>query len=308
MRTSDDIATGAALILGAMALLGVTDNFVRIIADDAGLWQFHLLRSAMALPMLGVFALVAGVALRPKRPGAVAVRSLIQTAAMLLYFGALPTMPVAQVAAALFSAPLWVLLFAAVLFGRRIDARTGFAAALGFVGVLVMLRPTPANLSPLTLMPLAAGALYGLSNLLTRETCAEESPATLVGRLLRRARPDVGRRGRGARGRGAARGMARRGAVPDRRLARRDAGARGVDLRSGRRFVARGRDDRAGLPVRADRLAGGVRVFLRPDDQLLGLGPVGGDARARRFPRHRDHLRVRRRGRRLARAAPARAP
>lgn len=43
-----------------------------------------------------------------------------------------------------------------------------------------MLRPDPANLSALTLMPLAAGALYGLSNLLTREWCADEPVGALL--------------------------------------------------------------------------------------------------------------------------------
>ena len=43
-----------------------------------------------------------------------------------------------------------------------------------------MLRPDPANLSLVTLMPVAAGALYGLSNLLTREWCADEPVGALL--------------------------------------------------------------------------------------------------------------------------------
>ncbi len=181
MPGANRTAFGAVLILGGMMVLGITDNFVRLVSDDVGLWQFHLLRSAMALPILALGALAFGVALRPKNLRAVAARSAAQTVAMLLYFGALPMMPVSQVAAALFSAPLWVLLISAAVFGRRIAPRPAFAAALGFAGVLVMLRPDPQNLSLLALMPLAAGALYGFSNILTREWCGEESVATLVG-------------------------------------------------------------------------------------------------------------------------------
>jgi drug/metabolite transporter (DMT)-like permease len=181
MRTTrDGTAFGAALILAGMALLGFTDNFVRLIADDAGLWQFHLLRSAMALPLLGLAAFALGLALRPRRPGAVAVRSGVQTLAMLLYFGALPMMPIAQVGAGLFTAPLWILLFAALLFGRRIGPRRLAAVGLGFAGVLLMLRPDPSNLELATVMPVAAGALYGLSNLLTREWCADEPVGALL--------------------------------------------------------------------------------------------------------------------------------
>lgn len=175
-----DGVAGAALILGGMVVLGLTDNLVRLIADLAGLWQFHLLRSAMALPLLALGAAFLGLGLRPIRPGAVALRSATQTAAMLLYFGALPVMPIAQVGAALFTAPIWVLLFSAAFFGRRIGPRSALAVALGFAGVLAMLRPDPANLAPATLMPLAAGALYGLSNLMTREWCADEPVGALL--------------------------------------------------------------------------------------------------------------------------------
>jgi drug/metabolite transporter (DMT)-like permease len=179
--TDGSVGQGAALIVGGMVVLGFTDNFVRVIAADSGLWQFHALRSAMALPLLVLAARVFGLGLWPKRPGRVALRCAVQALAMLLYFAALPVMPIAQVGAALFTAPIWVLLFSVALFGQPIGPRRLAAVALGFAGVLVMLRPDPGNLSAMTLMPLAAGALYGMSNLLTREWCAEEPVAALVG-------------------------------------------------------------------------------------------------------------------------------
>jgi drug/metabolite transporter (DMT)-like permease len=174
------VRVGAALIVAGMAVIGFTDNFVRVIAEDAGLWQFHLVRSAMALPLLASAAALLGLSLRARRWGPVAARSAVQAASMLLYFGSLPMMPIAQVGAALFTAPIWVLLFAAALFRRPIGPRRLLAVGLGFAGVLVMLRPDPANLSLVTLMPVAAGALYGLSNLLTREWCAEEPVGVLL--------------------------------------------------------------------------------------------------------------------------------
>lgn len=175
------VGRGAALIVGGMVVLGFTDNFVRVIAADAGLWQFHAVRSAMALPLLALAAMVFGLGLRPRRPGRVALRCAVQALAMLLYFAALPVMPIAQVGAALFTAPIWVLVFSVLLFGQPIGPHRSAAVALGFLGVLVMLRPDPANLSAMTLMPLGAGALYGLSNLLTRQWCAEEPVLALVG-------------------------------------------------------------------------------------------------------------------------------
>jgi drug/metabolite transporter (DMT)-like permease len=111
----------------------------------------------------------------------VAVRCAVQATSMLFYFGALAFMPIAQVGAGLFTAPLFVLLFSAAIFGHRIGPRRLFAVAIGFAGVLVMLRPDPANLSPLLLMPVASGALYAMSNLLTREWCADEPVGAVIG-------------------------------------------------------------------------------------------------------------------------------
>lgn len=173
-RARGGIAYGAAMILGGMVVLGFTDNLVRLVADEAGLWQFHFLRSGMVLPLLLAAGLVLGLPLRPRRLAPVATRAAVQTLAMLLFYGALAAAPVAQVAAALFTAPLWVLVLAALLFGRPIGLARLAAVALGFLGVLVMLRPDAAGLSLFTLMPVAAGALYGLGNLLTREWCGEE--------------------------------------------------------------------------------------------------------------------------------------
>ena len=109
-----------------------------------------------------------------------ALRAGVQGTAMLCYFASLGFLPIAQVGAALFTAPLFVFLFAALLFRRPIGPRQLVAVAAGFAGVILLLRPDPATLGAATLMPLAAGALYGLANLLTREWCTDEPVGALL--------------------------------------------------------------------------------------------------------------------------------
>ena len=76
MRTDPGgVRFGAAMIVGGMAVIGFTDNFVRVIAEDAGLWQFHLFRSAMALPLLALAASLVGLSLRAAPLARVAARS-----------------------------------------------------------------------------------------------------------------------------------------------------------------------------------------------------------------------------------------
>jgi drug/metabolite transporter (DMT)-like permease len=171
----------AAMILGYALIIGFTDNYVRVIAADAGLWQFHAVRGAMAMAILGVVRRPLGLRLRPVVPGAVVARSLIHGVAMLFYFGCLAFLPVATVAAGLFTAPIFVLLISRLAFGHPVGPFRIAAVVLGFVGVVLVLGPAAGGrVGPATLLPVAAGALYALGNLATREWCAQESAETLV--------------------------------------------------------------------------------------------------------------------------------
>lgn len=171
----------AAMVLGAMAIIGAIDNGVPLIAAEAGLWQFHATRSAMILPVLVAISLVFGWRLRPKRWRAVLARSGFVTCAMLIYFGCLAVIPIGQVTAGLFTSPLFVLAISAAFLGERIGGRRIAAAALGFAGILLILQPgAVGGLSPVAVLPVAAGAAYAVGVIGTRQWCAEESAACLL--------------------------------------------------------------------------------------------------------------------------------
>lgn len=180
-RRSDRTLAAAAMILGYAVVIGFTDNYVRVIAAEAGLWQFHAARGAMALTLLALLAWPLGLRLRPVNAGAVAARSAIHGTAMLAYFGCLAFLPVATVAAGLFTAPIFVLLISHFAFGHPVGPFRIAAVALGFVGVVLVLGPAAGQrIGPATVLPVAAGALYALGNLATREWCARESAETLL--------------------------------------------------------------------------------------------------------------------------------
>jgi drug/metabolite transporter (DMT)-like permease len=172
-------AFGAVLIYASV--IGFTDNYVRVIAKDAGLWQFHATRTAMAFVLLALAALPLGLTLWPKRPGGVLARSAIHGAAMVIYFGALAFLPVAQVAAGLFTAPIFVLLIQRFIYGQLINLWQAFAVAVGFAGVVIVLGPeVVAGASLAAALPVVAGALYALGNIATREWCAGETAETVL--------------------------------------------------------------------------------------------------------------------------------
>jgi len=172
----------AALMIGVFALIiGYIDNYVRVIAGEIGLWQFQALRTGLMVPMLLLAVPLIGLRLRPVRPRAVLARSLVHATGMLFYFGALGFLPVAQVAAGLFSAPFFVLLIQRLFYGRRITPIAALAAALGFAGILLVLGPGAAGeVGFASILPVAGGAFYAMGNVATREWCGRESVATLT--------------------------------------------------------------------------------------------------------------------------------
>jgi drug/metabolite transporter (DMT)-like permease len=172
-------AFGAVLIYAC--IIAYTDNYVRVIAADAGLWQFHATRTAMAFVILALLAVPLSLKLRPKRPLAVLARSLVHGAAMVIYFGALAFLPVAQVAAGLFTAPIFVLLIQRFVYGQAITGLQILAVGIGFLGVVLVLGPEAmTGASVAALLPVIAGAFYALGNIATKAWCAGESAETVV--------------------------------------------------------------------------------------------------------------------------------
>jgi drug/metabolite transporter (DMT)-like permease len=177
---SNGIIAGAGLILLAVLVIGLNDNFVRFISPHAGLWQFHAVRSAGALVLLLAFAWFSGASLRIEGKWRMFLRTLAMTISIFLYFGAIPVLPIAHVGAGLFTAPIWVLIWSMLLFRQRIGLWRAAAILTGFAGVMLILKPEGDSFSLWNLMPLTAGAFYGLANLLTREWCARESTLSVT--------------------------------------------------------------------------------------------------------------------------------
>jgi len=183
MQAAAENRTLAALgaILGYAVLIGFTDNFVQVIAGEAGLWQFNFLRSCIAALLFALAMVPLGLRLRPVNLRAVVARSLVHGGALMIYFGCLAFLTVAQAAAGLFTAPIWVLLIGRFVYGHALGPMRVLAVAVGFVGVMLVLMPgADQPLGWASILPVAAGMLYALGNIATREWCGQESAAGLT--------------------------------------------------------------------------------------------------------------------------------
>lgn len=168
---------GVILITSAVCLLSLSDALVKLHNDRFSLAQLIFLRSALACIFLFVIWWFrtpgARSRLRPTRW--VIVRSLLLCAMWFLYYCGLPDMSFALAAAALYTAPLFMAVFARLILGTPIDLPDQVALGAGLIGVVMAVQPNPENVSPALLLPFGAAACYAMSAVLTRAHCRNET-------------------------------------------------------------------------------------------------------------------------------------
>ncbi|MCC7274590.1 MAG: DMT family transporter [Alphaproteobacteria bacterium] len=130
-------------MLAAVALFVVMDGLIKWLSVTFPTLQVMFFRSLFALIPIAVVVAYQGGAgrLRTRRPGLHALRCLAGLASMLCFFHAFRTMPLADVIAIGFAAPLFVTALSVPLLGEKVGIRRWSAVVVGFVGVLVMVRP-----------------------------------------------------------------------------------------------------------------------------------------------------------------------
>lgn len=174
----------ALTMLAAMMVIGCIDNFIALIARDAGLWQFQILRAAMGLPLVVLASVVGFGTLCALRLWAVALRSFFVAFAMLFYFGSLAFMPLAQALAGLFTSPIFILLITAFILREPVGPARIFAVIIGFIGILLVLDSDWATLSWTSFLPVVGGLFYAMGAVATRQLCEGESTLSMLSMLL----------------------------------------------------------------------------------------------------------------------------
>jgi len=138
-------------------------------------------RNAFSLMFLAPWLLRGGVAnLRTRRIGLHMVRATSGLAALITWITALTLMPMAEVTALGFTAPLFVTVGAALFLREAVGLRRWLAVAVGFGGAMIILRPGIDAVSLPALIALGAAAFMATSFLLVKKLSSTETPMTIV--------------------------------------------------------------------------------------------------------------------------------
>jgi drug/metabolite transporter (DMT)-like permease len=177
MAQMSDNMRGAALMTGAMTAFTFNDAFMKSMGDAVPLFQAIFIRGIGATLFLVAMTIYMGqMRLTASRQDWVlmVVRALAETAGTWFFLTALFHMPFANLAAIMQSLPLTVTLAGALFLGESVGWRRMAAILVGFVGVLLIVKPGPGGFTIDAAYGLAAVLCVTLRDIVSRMI----SPAT----------------------------------------------------------------------------------------------------------------------------------
>lgn len=171
----------SVLMVVAMAFFTSMSVFIRLAAQEIHPLEVVFFRNFLAFLLLLPWLMNQGVStLRTRRLGLFATRAAINVVGMAAGFISLTLIPLAEATALGFTAPLWATIGAVLILGEAIRLRRITALVLGFVGVLVVLRPGVETVSVGAVLALTHAFLIAITTLIVKRLTATETPTTIV--------------------------------------------------------------------------------------------------------------------------------
>jgi len=182
-RPAGNVLLVVAWMTGTLLSFSTVAVSIRELSGSIGVFDILALRN-----IAGIIILV-GVAIaypslregfRPRRMGLHLQRNVIHFFGQYAWALGVTLLPLAMVFAIEFTTPAWVALFAFLLLGEKLTAPRLIAIALGFIGILVILRPAPGSLDPTGLIVLGAAICFALTTIATKRLTGTESTFAIL--------------------------------------------------------------------------------------------------------------------------------
>lgn len=176
------VLRGIGLMLLSVFLFSSMDAVIKWASRDYPTGQIVFFRNFVAFVPVFLFLWHTGTAmpLRTTRLGGHLIRGLVGVASMSLFFLALGLLPLADTMALGMSGPIFLTALSVPLLGERVGLRRWSAVIVGFIGVLVMVRPGSGVFELEALIALGGAFFYALAMVSIRRLSWTEPATTIV--------------------------------------------------------------------------------------------------------------------------------
>ncbi len=174
--------TAIPLILLATCGFAVQDAVVKVLSNSGSLWQLMLLRAFIVLTILFLLSksIHKSSSIVPNGWFWPILRGIFMSCAYTLFYCSLPFVSLSKAATCFFTAPIFICVFSTIILKETIGWRRVSAVLIGFLGVLVIIRPGTENVNLILILPLLAGVFYALAQIITRGFCQRQSSFSLT--------------------------------------------------------------------------------------------------------------------------------
>lgn len=181
MKSAGSTVQGVSFLVLGMLIFSLQDVAVKGIGGSYPILEIVVFRSLSALPLTLLFFRLEGGRGLPKtrRLGLETIRGLCYFLSYTTYFMGLASLPLADIAAIKFSGPLIITVLSVMLLGERVGLRRWLALPVGFVGVLLIVKPGLGAFNLGSVFALISVLFYALAAILTRKLQATDSSATM---------------------------------------------------------------------------------------------------------------------------------
>lgn len=165
-----DVLRAAFWMIGAIASFSAMAVAGRTVGATHDTFEIMLYRSIVGFVIVVAVAALAGTLHQVNRRhlDVHLMRNLAHFAGQNLWFYAVTVIPLAQVFALEFTSPLWVLVLSPLILGERLTRLRALAAALGFVGILIVARPSPETINAGVIAAATAAICFALTIVFTK--------------------------------------------------------------------------------------------------------------------------------------------
>ncbi len=176
-----NVAAGIGwMVLTSLLFVAVT-GIVRHLGSDMPAVEAAFIRYLIGLGLIVPILLKTKTRLPARRDMMLfTVRGLVHGIAVMLWFFAMARIPIAEVTAIGYTAPIFVTIGAAIFLGERVQIRRICAVMAGFAGTVIILRPGFNEIQLGSLAQLAAAPLFATSFILAKKLTRSYDPAFIV--------------------------------------------------------------------------------------------------------------------------------
>jgi drug/metabolite transporter (DMT)-like permease len=177
-RDLPPVVRGAAWMALATVAWTVMIALVRLLAGGLSIFEVMFFRGIVGVAMLAPVVLRGETRRwRTARPGLHCLRAAMSFTGMLGFFFAIGQLALGDVVALSFTQPLFIVVLAALVLGERVGVARWRATALGFAGVLIIVRPGLQDIGIATIAVIGSALLYAGSNICIKILMRTDTPA-----------------------------------------------------------------------------------------------------------------------------------